>query len=90
MVRPMLSDHCLSVCPVCDVGVLWPNCWMDQDETWHGGRPRPGHIVLDGDASPPKGAQASNFRPMSIVAKWLDASGYHLVWRLASAQMTLC
>ena len=30
----------LSVCPVCDVGVLWPNGWMDQDETWHAGRPR--------------------------------------------------
>jgi len=21
--------------------LLWPNGWMDQDETWHGGRPRP-------------------------------------------------
>ena len=30
---------------------------MDQDETWHAGRPRPGHIVLDGDPAPPKGAQ---------------------------------
>jgi len=29
--RPMLSDRC-HVCPVCDVGVLWPNGWMDQDE----------------------------------------------------------
>ena len=29
------------VCPVCDVGVLWPNGWTDQDETWHGGWPRP-------------------------------------------------
>ena len=37
------------VCPVCDVGVLWPNGWTHQDETWHAGRPRPGHIVLDGD-----------------------------------------
>jgi len=26
-VRPILS-----VCPVCDVGVLWPNGWVDQDE----------------------------------------------------------
>ena len=26
---------------VCNVGVLWPNSWMDQDEDWHGGRPRP-------------------------------------------------
>jgi len=30
----------------------------------------PGHIVLDGDpALPPKRGKASNFRPMSIVAK---------------------
>ena len=49
----------LSVCPVCprlsvcDVGVLWPNGLTDQDETWHAGRPRPGHIVLDGDPAPP-------------------------------------
>ena len=39
-VLPMLSDRCLC-CPVCDVGVLWPNGWMDQDEAWHAGRPRP-------------------------------------------------
>ena len=31
MIRPMLSDRC-PVCPVCDVGILWPNGWMDQDE----------------------------------------------------------
>ena len=40
----MLSDHCLSVLSclsVCDVGVLWPNGWMDQDETWHADRPQP-------------------------------------------------
>jgi len=43
----------LSICPVCNVGVLWPNGWMDQDETWHRGRPQPGHIVLDGDPAPP-------------------------------------
>jgi len=49
----------------------------------------PGHIVLDGDPgallkrgqSPP----LPNFRPISIVSKWLDASRCHLVWRLASA-----
>jgi len=47
-------------CPVCNVGVLWPNGCMDQDATWYGDRPRPGprpHCV-DGDpASPRKGAQ---------------------------------
>jgi len=29
------------VLSVCDVGVLWLDGWMNQDETWHGGRPRP-------------------------------------------------
>jgi len=28
-VRPILWDRCLSVCPVCNVGVLWPNGRMD-------------------------------------------------------------
>jgi len=27
---------------------------MDEDVTWYGGRPRPGHIVLDGDPALPK------------------------------------
>jgi len=35
----LLREHC-HVCPVCNVGVLWPNCWMDQDFTWYRGRPR--------------------------------------------------
>jgi len=38
MVHPILSDRCLSLsclsCPVCNVGVLWPNGWSDEDETW--------------------------------------------------------
>jgi len=44
----------------------------------------PVHIVLDGDTAslPKKGGTAPpNFRPILIVAKWLDASRYHLVWR---------
>jgi len=41
----MLWDRCLScltVSPVCNVGVLWPkpNVWMNQNTTWYGGRPR--------------------------------------------------
>ena len=31
----------LSMCPVGDVGVLWPNGRMDQDATWYGCRPQP-------------------------------------------------
>jgi len=48
-------------CPVlsvCDVGVLCPNGWMDQDATWYGGRPRSGtHCVRWGPSSPKEGAQ---------------------------------
>jgi len=32
---------CLSVCLVCNVGVLWSNGWTDQGVTWHACRPRP-------------------------------------------------
>jgi len=37
----------------------------------------PDHIVLDGDpaAPPPKGHARPNFRPLSVVVKWLDGSG---------------
>ena len=39
-VHRMLRDRC-PVLSACNIGVLWPNGWMDQDETWHGGRPQP-------------------------------------------------
>jgi len=66
-VRLMISVRCLSVClsiclscPDChsvlsvsDVGVLWPNGWIDQYDTWHGDGIGPGHSVLDGDPAPP-------------------------------------
>ena len=86
----MLSGRCLSVLSVCDVGVLWPNGWMDQDATWYGGRPRPRrHCARWGPSFPRKGHSIHIFRPMSIVAKRLDASGYHLVRRWASVPATL-
>jgi len=77
----MLSVRCLSVS---DVGIFWPNGRMNQDETWHGGRPRPTpHCVRWGPSSPPpqkKGAQPLNFQPMSIVAKQspISATAEHL------------
>jgi len=41
------------VCPVCNVGVLWPNGWMDQDAAWYGGRLRPSwHCVRWGPSYP--------------------------------------
>ena len=52
-----------------------------------------GHIVLDGDSaapSPERGTSPSTFRRMSIVAKRLDGSRWHLAWRWALVQATLC
>jgi len=56
-IRPLSVLPVCLVLSVCDVGVLWPNGWMDQDETWHAGRPRPWpHCVSWGPSSPsPKG-----------------------------------
>jgi len=76
----MLSDRCL-FCPVClvlsvcDVGVLWPNSWMDQDETWHAGRPRP-HCVrwthpLSRGAEPPRPPQFSTHICCDQMAAWI-------------------
>jgi len=61
---------CLSCdsCPVCDVGVLWPNRLTDQDETWQAGRPRlwP-HCVRWGPSIPSlKGAQPPIFGPYPL------------------------
>jgi len=67
MVRPAIGP--LSVCPVC-LSVMLVYCGqtvgMDQDETWHGGRPWPRpHCVIWGPISPEKGAQQPpTFRPM--------------------------
>ena len=75
----------LSVLSVCNVGVLWPNFWMDQDETLHGGRPRPWPHWLDGDpALPHPKGHTPIFGPISVVAKRLDGSRCHLVRRQAS------
>jgi len=44
----------------------------------------PGDFVLDGDLAslPKEGSEPPpNFRPISIVAKRLDAPRCHLVWR---------
>jgi len=65
-----------------DQCLLWPNGWMDQDDTWYGGRPQPRDFVLDGDPAPfPKRGRSTQFSVMSIAAKRLHGSRYHLIWR---------
>jgi len=45
--------------------LLWPNGWMDEDETWHGGRPRPWSHCFSWQPSSPSlnGAEPFYFRP---------------------------
>jgi len=67
----------LSVCvSICDVDVLWPNTWMDQDETWHGGRSRlRPHCVRWGPSSlfPKEYSPPPIFGPCLLWSNsWLD------------------
>jgi len=64
--------------------LLWPNVWIDQDSTWHKGRLQPRRLCVRwGPSSPPtKGVEPPpHFSAHSVVAKRLDASRCHLVWR---------
>jgi len=86
-VRPMLSYRCLSypVCPVLSVTFVYCGQavgWIKMKLGTQVGL-SPGNIVLDGDPAPPppKEGAAPNFRPMYVVAKWLDGSRCHLAGR---------
>ena len=85
--RPFVKRFALCyrtvVCPVCDVGVLWPNGWTDQDQTWRAGslRPWPHCLRWEPSSASPKGEHPTNFWPISVLAKWLDGSRCHLLWR---------
>ena len=62
--------------------LLWSNGWIDQDGTWHGGRPRSSpHCAKTQLPSAKRGQSPPNFRSVFIVAKRLDASRCHLIWR---------
>jgi len=70
--------------PIFGPYLLWPNGCMDQVATSYGARPQPRGLCVTWGPSPlPKRGQSPlpNFRPISIVAKRLDASRCHLVWR---------
>ena len=90
-VCPMLSDHCPVCLSVWHVGVLWPNSWMDQGETWRGGRPRPKqHCVRRRPAAPPKKGHSSlHFSAHVYYCQTVDGSRCHLVRKYASAQATV-
>ena len=73
----MLSDRCLSS-PVSLLFLSVMLVYCGQTAGWIKMKlgtevgVGPGHIVSDGDPAPAKRGTAPNFRPMSVVAKWLD------------------
>jgi len=63
--------------------LLWPNGWMDEAGTWHGGRPQPRQLCVRWEPAPrfPKIGRSllPNFRPISTVPNgWMrqDATWY--------------
>ena len=81
--------------PIFGPCLLWPNGFVDEDATWYEGvrltSPRR-HCVRWAPSfrSPKRGrSPLTNFWPMSIVAKRLVGSRWHLAWRLAMVQTTL-
>jgi len=104
--RPRPNRHCVrwglgsplpkkgTKTPILRPCLLWPNCCVDQDETWYtevgvGPGVGPGQAVLDGDSAHPRpeknGAQPQIYFCSMSVCKQLDGSRYHLVRRKASA-----
>jgi len=68
---------------------LCPNGWMHHNATWYGGRPQPRGLCSMGTQPylPKRGrSPLPNFRPMSVVAKRLDGSRWHLAWGWALVQ----
>jgi len=84
--RPFVKRFALCyrsiVCPVlsvCNVPALWPNGCMDQDKTWHSGRPRLWSLwVGRGPTSPsPKGHSPHQFSAhicCGQMAAWIKMS----------------
>jgi len=77
--RPFLKRFALCYravflsCLYC-IGVLWPNGWTDQDETWRAGRPRPRpHCVTWGPSFPQNGhsPQFSDHVRCGQTARWI-------------------
>jgi len=80
--------------PIFKPCLLRPNGYMDQDTTWHRGMARSRRHCVRLEPSSPHhkkgGVAPSHFRRISIVAKRLDGSRWHLARTWVLVQVTLC
>jgi len=79
--RPFVKRFalCYQTSPIFGPCLLWPNGWMDQDGTWHGGGPwsRP-HSARWGTSSPPpkRGQRPPIFGPFLLSPNdWMNQNG---------------
>jgi len=72
-VAPQIFDPCS----------LWLNGWVDEANTWHGGRPQPRRLCVRwGPSSPPKtGGRAPQFSAHFYCGQTAGCMSCHLVWR---------
>jgi len=76
--------------PVFGPCLLWPNGWMDEAGTWHGGRPQPSRLCVRWGPSPTlhKGCGAASpiFGPFLLWSNgWIDQDGTWHAGRLWSS-----
>ena len=76
--RTVVCLSVLSVCPVCDVGMLWPNGWIKMKLGLQVGLGT-SHTVLDGNpAPPPKGHSSPLFGPCLLWLNGRPSTAEHL------------
>ena len=56
--------------------LLWPNGCMDQDSTWHGGRPQPRRLCVRWGPPPQKGGAAKSPRQFSALVYCGQTAGW--------------
>ena len=77
--------------PIFGPCLLWPSGWMDQDGTWHGGRPAQATLCQMGSQPlPKKGAEPPQFSAHVYCGQTARCIKMPLCMEVGSAQATLC
>jgi len=72
--RCSVCPICLSCLSVCNIGVVWPNSWIDQDATCTEVGLGQGDIVLDGNSALPRKGAQQPMHHLSAYVLWSNDS----------------